>query len=150
MLVDPAQPSHPHPLAKLMQQPRLRQSITVVQMGKATPASLFGQHLDQQIERVHGRHERQQMHPPKLGGSKEPTPATTVRLRKLLVDPGIGNVGRESLEQCLGSGSWQQRIHRHQSYPKNPRASAAISHLHFLGTSSCRLATCSEFPNTLC
>ena len=150
MLVDPAQPSHPHPLAKLMQQPRLRQSITVVQMGKATPASLFGQHLDQQIERVHRRQEREQMHPPKLSGTKEPASATTVRLRKLLVDPRSGNVGRESLEQSLGSGGWQQRIHGHQSYPKNSRASVAISQFHFLGTSSCRSATCSEFPNTLC
>ncbi len=76
-----------------MQHPRLWHRIPVGQMGKATPGSLFGQHLDQQVERVHRRQERQQMHSPKLGGTKEPTSATTVRLRKLPVDPRIGNVG---------------------------------------------------------
>lgn len=131
MLVDPAQTRHAQPLAKLMQHPRLRQSIPVGQMGKATPGSLFGQHLDQQIERVHRRPERQQLHPPKRGGTQEPTSAPTVRLRKLLVAPRIGNVGRESLAQRLGSGGWQQRIHGRQSYPKNSRASAAISQPHF-------------------
>lgn len=149
MLVDPAQPGHAQPLAKLMQHPRLRHRMAVWQMGKATPGSLFGQHLDQQVERMHRRQQRQQMQPPKLGGTKEPTSATTVRLRKLLVDPRIGNVGRKSLEQSLGSGGWQQRIHDRQSYPKNSRASVGISHHHFLGTNPCRSITCFEFPNTL-
>jgi hypothetical protein len=149
VLVDLAQSRHTQPLAKLMQHPRLRQNIPVGQMGKATPGSLFGQHLDKQIVRVHGRQERQQMDPPKLGATKEPTSATSVRLRKLLVDPRIGNVGRESCEQSFGSGSRQQRIHGSQSYPKNSRASAAISPLHFLCISSSHFATSSEFPNTL-
>ena len=149
MLVDPAQTSDAQPLAKLMQHPRLRHSKPVGQMGKAAPGSLFSQHLDQQIERVYRRQECQQMHPPKLSGTKEPASATTVRLWKLLVDPRIGNVRRESLEQRLGSGSWQQRIHGRQSYPKNSRASAAISLPHFLCTNSWQFATCSKFPNTL-
>jgi len=45
--------------------------MPVGQMGKTTPRFLFGQHLDQQIEGVDRRQERQQMHPPKLGRAKE-------------------------------------------------------------------------------
>src|SRR5262249_34643638 len=89
------------------------------------------------------------MHPPKLGGTKEATTATTVRLRKLLVNPPIGNVGRKSLEQSLGSCGRQQRIHGRQSYPKNSSASAAISQHHFLCINLWPFVTSSEFPNTL-
>jgi len=109
--------------------------MPVGQMGKTTPRFLFGQHLDQQIEGVDRRQERQQMHPPKLGRAKESTSATALRLRELLVNPGVGNVGRESLEQCVGSSGWQQRIHGRQNYRKNSCASVAISHTHFSCTS---------------
>jgi len=64
VFVDPAQPGHAQPLPKLMQHPRLRQFIPIGQVGKATPSPLFGQHLDQQVERMHGSQQRQQMHPP--------------------------------------------------------------------------------------
>jgi hypothetical protein len=87
VFVDPAQPGHAQPLPKLMQHPRLRQVIPIGQVGKAAPGPLFGQHLDQQVKRMHGGQQRQQMHPPKLGGAKEPTPTAATQLRKFLVDP---------------------------------------------------------------
>lgn len=101
VFVDPAQPGYAQPLPKLMQHPRLWQFIPIGQVGKATPGPLFDQHLDQQVERMHGSQQRQQMHAPKLGRTEEPTPTATTQLRKFLVDPQVRNVGRERFEQRL-------------------------------------------------
>jgi hypothetical protein len=53
VLVDPPQSHDAYPLPKIVQHPHIRHRLAIGQMGKLAPGFLLGQHLDQQIERMH-------------------------------------------------------------------------------------------------
>jgi hypothetical protein len=109
MLIDGAQPVHPHGLPKLMEHPRRGQSAP--QPGEAPPPGLFGQLGHEQIERMRGGQHRQQMRAPQLRRTQGmPPPAGKVAW------PNLGNevvrdVRTHQFEQLAGANGRQSQTH---------------------------------------
>jgi len=98
MLVDPPQPGHSRASAKLMQHPHIRPPALATHVGKLSPSPLLGQHLDQQVHRVHRREQTQQMHAVELGGGVGAMPSASATTRPAIVDEVVGNERIEQLE----------------------------------------------------
>ena len=75
MLIDLSQSAHAQLAAKFMEHPRGRSHAP--QAGKPSPAGLFGQLRDEEIERTGGRQPYQQMHAPQLRRAQNVTPTTS-------------------------------------------------------------------------
>jgi hypothetical protein len=71
VLVDGAQRPHPGAGAKFMQHPDIRSALPMRQPSKAPPSTLFGQQADHGIKTVRRGQQRQQVNPPKLGGTEK-------------------------------------------------------------------------------
>ena len=107
LLVDPSQPADAHPFAKLVQHAHVRDGSPIGQVREPSPGSLFGQQLQQEVERVDGSEQGQEVDSPQLGRAKAGSAAASVRERKGLIDELVGDVRREFVEQSGGAGGWE-------------------------------------------
>jgi hypothetical protein len=61
VFVDETQPGHSHVLAKLVEHPDIGNGESVGQTSESPPVSLFGQHLEQEVEGVDRGEQGEQM-----------------------------------------------------------------------------------------
>ena len=92
MFVDASQSGHAQVVAKLVEHAHVGHRVAIGQMGKAPPVPLLGEHLQQQIERVHRRQQRQKMDAPQLGRTENLPPSASWPAGQQLVDEIVGNV----------------------------------------------------------
>jgi hypothetical protein len=92
VLVDAAQTGDAGPPAKLVQHPGVGQPVAIRQVREAAPGAEFGQQCHQQIERMHGSQQCQQMGAPQLGGTEHAPPAAAVVGRPQRVDELVRNI----------------------------------------------------------
>lgn len=106
-LVDLPQSRDTHTSAKGVEDAHIRCAMAVAQADEIPPRALLRQQLGQQIERMHWRQQRQQMHAPELGGTELPTWAASRTNVPMFVDKVVGNVWIEQVEQLVGTGDGQ-------------------------------------------
>lgn len=104
--------------------------MAMAQAGKVPPRALLRQQLGQQIERMHWRQQRQQMHAPELGRAELPTGAANGTCVPGGVDEVVGNEGIEQVEQLVGTGHGKS-LHGVEGYPFGKAASAFCFKSHF-------------------
>lgn len=115
-LVDLPHSHDPHPSAKGVEDPNVGRAMAMAQAGKISPRALLGQQLGQQIERMHRRQQRQQMHAPELGGAELPARAAKGTCVPMFVDEIVGDVWLKQVEQLVGTGHGQA-LHGPGAYP---------------------------------
>jgi hypothetical protein len=96
--IDLPQPRDPQTSTELIQHSHVGQITLVGQMREGSPLALFGQAIQQQIEGMHRREQRQQMQPPELGGAELTPRATGGPETPSPVDEIIRNVGIEQIQ----------------------------------------------------
>jgi hypothetical protein len=79
----------------------------MAQPGEMAPSALLRQQLRQQVERMHGREQWQQVRAPELGGAELPARATKRPSVPMFVDEVVGDVWIEPVEQLVGAGHWK-------------------------------------------
>ena len=109
MLIDGAQPAHPHSLPKLMKHPGGGQRTP--QPGEAPPRHLFGQLGHQEIERMRGSQPRQQMRAPQLRRTQGVPPTTGELARAYFRNQIIRGVGTQQFKQAGGADGRQSQTH---------------------------------------
>ena len=102
-LVDLAKSHDPHTVAKGVEDTRIGHFMPVPQSGKGAPSPLLGEHGRQQIERMHRRYKRQQMHAPELGGTELPARTASGAAVPMVVDEVIRNIRIKYGEQLVGA-----------------------------------------------
>ena len=122
--------------------------VAVPQSGERSPGRLFREHGHQEIDRVHGRQQRQQMHAPELGRT-EPPPWAAHRPRgPALVDELVRDVRIEQGE-VLGGAGLRQRVHGGAGYPFQTVASGFSFPTSNSKSSGAPATTSAETCNTL-
>jgi hypothetical protein len=111
MLVDPPQPSHAHTGPKLVPPPHPGHLALATQARKLSPSALLGQHLHQQIHRMHGGKQTQQVQTIKLGCTGGPAAATRAAVGPAFIDEIIRNIGMQQFQQFSGPSGGQFGIH---------------------------------------
>jgi hypothetical protein len=114
--VDLPQSQDPHAGAKGVEDANIGSALAMAQPGEIPPSALLGQQLGQQVERMHGGQQRQQMHAPELGGAELPTRAADGTCAPALVDEVVGNVWIEQVEQLVGAVD-RKAVHGAGAYP---------------------------------
>jgi hypothetical protein len=102
--------------AKGVQDAGVGHAMAMAQPGKVAPGALLGQHRREQIERMHWRQQRQQMHAPKLCRAELPAWAAHRTSTPMLIDEIIGNVWIQDVEQTTGAGH-RKAFHGNEGYP---------------------------------
>lgn len=110
------------PVAKGVEEARIRGAMAMAQAGKVPPRALLRQQPGQQIERMHRRQQREQMHAPKLGRTELPARAANGTCVPMRVDEVVGNEGIEQVEQLVGTG-YGKALHGTKGYPFGNAAS---------------------------
>jgi hypothetical protein len=121
--IDLPQSHDPETRPKRMKNAHVGHAVAMPQAGEAAPSSLFGQHLAEQIERMHWRQQRQQMDPPQLRGAEPPAWTTRRASAPLSVDKIVGHIGIEQIEQARRAGH-RKTFHGAKGYPFENDASA--------------------------
>lgn len=109
MLLDGAQPAHAHALPELMEHPGGGQCVS--QPGEAPPRRLFGQLRHQQVERMRGGQQHQQMRAPQLRRTQGVPPTAGEVARANLGDEVIGGIGTQQFKQPAGADRRQSQTH---------------------------------------
>jgi len=109
----------------------------MAQAGKAAPSALFGQHRRQEVQRVGGSQQRQQMRAPELGRAESPARAAHRTDAETFVDEVVGNIWIEQVEQTVGAGH-REAFHGAERYPFENVASGFYCKSHFLTQSHSR------------
>lgn len=135
-------------VAKSVEDAHIRGAMAVAQAGKVPPRALLWQQLGQQIERMHWRQQRQQMHAPKLGRTELPARAANGTYVPMCVDEVVGNEGIEQVEQLVGTGHGKA-FHGVEGYPYGNAASAFCFKSQFFARRTWRVAGYAETCNTL-
>jgi hypothetical protein len=120
--VDLPQSHDAHAGAKRVEDANIGCAMAMAQAGKIPPSPLLRQQLAQQVERMHRRQQRQQMHAPELGWAELPTRTANRAQVPTLVDEVVGNVWIEQFEQSVGAGH-RQALHGAGGYPFGAAAS---------------------------
>lgn len=107
LFIDGAQSRHPGTGAKLMQHADIGGALPMVQPRKATPGTLFRQQADQGIKTVRRSQQRQQMNPPKLGGTEERVRPWLRASGQERVNKLVWNKSRKCGQQFGGAGGWE-------------------------------------------
>ncbi len=121
-IVDLPQSHYAQMEAKGVQDAGVGHAMAMAEPGKAAPGALLGQHRREQIKRMHGRQQRQQMHTPELCRAELPAWTTHWPGAPMLVDEIVGNVWIQNVEQTTGAG-WGKAFHAGESYPFGNAAS---------------------------
>jgi len=124
VLVDETQPVDSQALAKLVEHPDIGDGESVGQTSESPPVSLFGQHLDQEVEGMNRGEQSEQMESVQLGRTESSSASTPWGGRKQFVDELVGNIRVEFVQECDGAGGWEQGVHEAENYPKNHHLSA--------------------------
>jgi hypothetical protein len=106
-LVDATQAGHPDAPAKLVEHAHIGNSVAVGQMGKLPPSALLRQQLEQQVNGVNRRQQRQQVDTPQLCGAEMSLTTTRGSVGPSLAKKPIGNKRGELLKQGVGAGGWK-------------------------------------------
>jgi hypothetical protein len=114
--VDLPQSHHAQMEAKGIEDAHVGHTMAMAQPGKAAPSALLGQHRREQIERMHWRQQRQQMHTPELRRAELPARAAHRTGVPMLVDEIVGNVWIQNVEQTAGAGH-RKAFHAAKGYP---------------------------------
>jgi len=109
MLIDPAQSAHANLLPKPVQHPHTRPMSA--QPAETAPSGLFGQLSCHEIERMRRSQQRQQMHAPQLRRTEGAPPPAGELPRAQIVDERVGHIGRQQVQQAVGSGRWEHNSH---------------------------------------
>jgi hypothetical protein len=109
MLINLAQSAYPQTITKLMEHARAGQ--LPAQVAETPPGSLFGQLGHQQVERMGGGEQRQQMHPPQLGRTQGTTPPARELAGRERLDEVIGHERRQQFQQPIGAGGRKKNSH---------------------------------------
>ena len=120
MFIDVAQAGDAHAVTKLVEHPDIRNGALVGQVGKATPIALFGQHLDQQVERMRRREQGQQVKPIQLGRTETAAASASQGPGQQLVHERIGHMRGKFPEQRGRTGLRKKRFHVPTATPKKP------------------------------
>jgi hypothetical protein len=115
-IVDLPQSHHAQAGAKRVEEANVGHSMAMAQPGERTPGALFWQQVHQQIERMHGSQQRQQMHAPELGGAELPARATVRTPVPAFVDEVVRNVWIQQVEQMAATGQ-RKAVHGARAYP---------------------------------
>jgi len=134
--------------AKGVQDAGVGHALAMADPGKTAPGSLLGQHRRKQIERMHWRQQRQQMHAPELRRTELPARAAHRTGVPMLVDEIVGNVWIQNIEQTTGAGHGKA-LHAAEGYPFGNDASGFRWNSQFFATSDYRTVTYAETCNTL-
>ena len=118
MFIDVAQARNPQVVAKLVEQPHIRNGALVGQVGKAAPVALFGQHLDQQVEGMSRREQGQQMDSIQLGRAEAPVPSAPQGTGPQLVHKPIGPMRGTFPEPGGCARQRKQRFHALRATPR--------------------------------
>lgn len=110
VLVDAPQPLHAEVGAELVEHPG--GGTVPPQPCEASPRGLFGQLRDDEIQRMRGREQGEQMHPPELRRAESVAAATGVFARTEVGNEVIGHVSIQPLEQRLRADRRQSRQSR--------------------------------------
>jgi hypothetical protein len=113
MRVDPPQSLHANATAKLVQDAHAGHLSLAAQTGEISPGTLLRQELDQQVHRMHGSEQTQQMDPIKLGRTVISPPPAGVAARPTLVDEIVGHERVEQFQQGGRAGRGKIGIHTH-------------------------------------
>ena len=122
--------------------------MAMAQPGKAAPSALFGQHRREQIERMHGCQQRQQVDAPELGRAQLPARAAHRASAPMLVDEVVGNVRIQDVEQSARAGH-RKAVHAAKGYPFGNDAPGFCWNSQFFNPSGARTVTYAETCNTL-
>jgi hypothetical protein len=95
VVVDRAQLRQIKTISEQVQHLGVRQGSLVAQMGKASPRAVFRQQLDEQIERMHRRHQVEQEHAKQLSRRKETAATASPSSRKQIINDVIIQVRGE-------------------------------------------------------
>ena len=118
MFIDVAQAGDAQAVPKLVEHPDIRNGALVGQVGKAAPVALFGQQMDQQVERMRRREQRQQVKPIQLGWTETATATAAQGPGQELVHERIGHMRGKLPEQRGRAGLRKKRFHVPTTTPK--------------------------------
>lgn len=118
MFIDVAQAGDAHAVAKFVEHPDIRNGALVGQVGKAAPVTLFGQHLEQQVEGMRRREQGQQVKPIQLGRTEAAAAAAPQGPGQQLVHERIGHMRGKFPEQRSRAGLRKKRFHVPTTTPK--------------------------------
>jgi len=134
--------------AKCIEDAHVGHAMAMAQPGKAAPSALFGQHRREQIERMHGCQQRQQVDAPELGRAQLPARAAHRASAPMLVDEVVGNVRIQDVEQSARAGH-RKAVHAAKGYPFGNDAPGFCWNSQFFNPSGARTVTYAETCNTL-
>jgi hypothetical protein len=121
-VVDLPQSHYAQMEAKGIQNTGVGNAMAMAEPSKAAPGALLGQQRREQIERMHRRQQRQQMHAPELRRAELPARAAHWTSAPMLVDEIVRNVWIQNVEQTTGAGHGKA-FHAAESYPFGNEAS---------------------------
>ena len=131
-----------------MEEAHVRHVVAVPQSSERSPRRLFREHGHQEIERVDGRQEGQQMQAPELGGTELPAGTAPGPQGPVFVDELVGNVRIEQREVLGGTGR-RQGVHATGRYPFQTVASGFSFSTSDSESFDSAATTCAKTCNTL-
>lgn len=109
MLVDAPQAAHAEVITELMEHPR--RGTTAAQSRKPSPGRLLGQLRDDEVQRMGGSQEHEQMHAPELRRAQSVTATARAFTRAELGNAVIGHVRIQPFEQRARADRRQRWSH---------------------------------------
>jgi hypothetical protein len=91
----------------LVEHPDIGNGESVGQTSESPPVSLFGQHLEQEVEGVDRAEQGEQMEAVQLGRAELAPSSPPRREREQLVDKIVGNIRVEFVQKGGGAGGWE-------------------------------------------
>ena len=114
--IDLPQSHHAQVGSKGIEDANIRHALAMAQAGKAAPGALLRQHRREQIQRMDGGQQRQQMRAPELRRAESPARAAIWTEAETFVDEIVGNIRIEQMEQTVGAGH-RELVHGEGAYP---------------------------------
>lgn len=107
LLVDESQTADSHSVAALVEHPDIGNGKSVGQTSESPPVSLFGQHLEQEVEGMNRGEQGEQMEAVQLGRAELAPSSTSRRGREQLIDELVGHIRVEFVQKRSGAGGWE-------------------------------------------
>ena len=117
ILIDPPQSRHAHARPELVQHAHPGHTVLAAQTGKLSPRPLLRQHFHQQVQRMDGGQQAQQMNPIELRRRVRPASAASAAAGPPLIDEIVRNERSQQFKQFGRARRRKIGVHAPQAIP---------------------------------